>query len=111
MPVREKGRRGPGSQRARPFSRPHASTDRRKSGGSSGTAAVGTAQTDSLLEGDGFEPSVPARRKLSRSDYVGCIRASRKVGVNENDNTRTPGAYAGPMVRIRLPPARSLLRT
>jgi hypothetical protein len=59
MPVREKGRRGPGSQRARPFSRPHASTDRRKSAGSSGTAAECTAQTDSPLEGNGFEPSVP----------------------------------------------------
>jgi len=59
MPVREKGRRGPGSQRARPFSRPHASTDRRNSGGFSGTASVGTAQTDSLLEGGGFELSVP----------------------------------------------------
>jgi hypothetical protein len=37
-------------------------------------------ETDCLLEGDGFEPSVPARRKLLRSDYVGCIRASGKVG-------------------------------
>jgi len=26
--------------------------------------------------------------------YVGCIRASGKVGANENDNTRTPGAFA-----------------
>jgi predicted phage terminase large subunit-like protein len=42
--------------------------------------------------------------------FVGRIRASRKVGVNENDNTKTPGAFAGPMVRIRLPPAASLLR-
>src|SRR5438477_3951973 len=47
MPVREKGRRAPGSQPARPFSRPQPPADRRQSAGLLLTASEFTAETDS----------------------------------------------------------------
>src|SRR5438309_7723616 len=56
MPVREKGRRRPGSPPARPFSRPQPPADRRQSAGFSPMASGFTAETDWLLEEDGFEP-------------------------------------------------------
>ena len=37
---------------------------------------------------------VPGRNVSGMEFYVGCIRASGKVGANENDNTRTLGAFA-----------------
>jgi hypothetical protein len=39
------------------------------------------------------------------------IRASEKAGVKTIDSTRRPGGFAGPMVRIRVAPAASLVRT
>src|SRR3984893_2457640 len=62
MPVREKGRRSPGSPPARPFSRPQPPADRRQSAGLFPIASGFTAETDWLLEGSGFELSVPLRR-------------------------------------------------
>jgi hypothetical protein len=58
---------------------------------------------DSPLEGDGFEPSVPGTKE--------------PVFVAEGELRTEPGqpkrvvSYAVPMVRIHLPPARSLVRT
>ena len=63
MPVRERGGRSPGSQPARPFSRPQSSADRRQSAGRFAYTSGFTAETDWLLEGDGFELSVPRSRK------------------------------------------------
>ena len=59
MPVREKRRRSPGSRPARLFSRPQPPADRRQRAGFSPIASGFTAETDWLLEGSGFEPSVP----------------------------------------------------
>ena len=59
MPIREKGRRGPGSQPARPFSVPSHPQTAAKVRDFSPTASAFTTETDSLAEGGGFEPSVP----------------------------------------------------
>src|ERR1700752_2126996 len=66
MPVREKGRRSPGSQPARSFSRPQPAADRRKVRGFLPIASGFTAETDWLLEQGGFEPSVPRRNSIFR---------------------------------------------
>ena len=80
----------------------------------SSQGGTGGSQTRRWRKADSNSWSHPERQRSEgspRSDYVGCIRARGKVGVNENDNTRTPGAFAGPTVRIRLPPAANLVRT
>lgn len=59
MPVREKRPRSAGSCPARPFSRPSHTQTAAKLPGFSQTAQGFTAETDSPLEGAGFEPSVP----------------------------------------------------
>ena len=59
MPVREKGRRRPGSQPARPFSRPQPPADRRQSAALLAYSPGFTAETDWLLEESGFELLVP----------------------------------------------------
>jgi hypothetical protein len=59
MPVREKGPRSPGSEPARPFSRPQPPANRRQSAGLFAYSLRVRAETDWLLEGDGFELSVP----------------------------------------------------
>src|SRR3989440_8957275 len=64
MPVREKGRRSPGSPSARPFSRPQPPADRRQSAGFSPIASGFTAETDWLLEESGFEPLVPLATEM-----------------------------------------------
>ena len=68
MPVREKGRRSPGSQLALPFSRPSHPQTAAKVRGFSPIASRFTAETDWLVEGDGFEPSVPRKAP----GVVGC---------------------------------------
>src|SRR5438309_5501764 len=71
MPVREKGRRSPGSQPARRFSRPQPPADRRQSAGLFAYSLRFTAETDWLLEQDGFEPSVPDEEKpILRDGFV-----------------------------------------
>ncbi len=59
MPVREKRSRRAGSRPARPLSRPQPHADPAKVRGLSPTAPRFTAETDSALEGAGFEHSVP----------------------------------------------------
>jgi hypothetical protein len=59
MPVREKGRRSPGSQPARPFYVPSHPQTAAKVRGFSPIASGFTAETDWPLEESGFEPSVP----------------------------------------------------
>jgi len=59
MPVREKRPRRAGSCPARPFSRPSHTQTAAKLPGFSQTAQRFTAETDSPLEGAGFEPVVP----------------------------------------------------
>jgi hypothetical protein len=61
MPVREKGLRSPGSQPARPFSRPQPSAECRQSAGLFAFRLGFTAETDWLLEEAGFELAVPRR--------------------------------------------------
>src|SRR5712671_7552190 len=63
---------------------------------------------DSPLEGTGFEPSVPRERLVPSFSFTPTFPLAR---VNRPDPI--PKAYItrGPMVRIRLPPAESLLRT
>ena len=65
MPVREKRPRSAGSCPARPFSRPSHTQTAAKLRGFSQTAQGFTAETDSPLEEDGFEPSVPAVKKTA----------------------------------------------
>jgi hypothetical protein len=59
MPVREKGTNGAGSRTARPFSRPVHVQSAARPRASPPTALEFTAETDSVLEEAGFEPSVP----------------------------------------------------
>ncbi len=63
---------------------------------------------DSLLEGTGFEPSVPRERLVPSFSFTPTFPLAR---VNRPDPI--PKAYItrGPMVRIRLPPAASQQRT
>ena len=61
MPRREKRRRRPGSQPARPFSRPQPPAEWAKVRGFSRTVSAFTAETDCLLEESGFELMVPPR--------------------------------------------------
>src|SRR6266404_4073334 len=63
---------------------------------------------DSLLEGTGFEPSVPRERLVPSFSFTPTFLLAR---VNRPDPI--PKAYItrGPMVRIRLPPAASQERT
>ena len=75
--------------------------------------------SDSLLEGDGFEPSVPpsTRRPLrgdprpttdvSRDDLGLMIPSSLSVRHLRSAEPREPFRRAVPMVRIRFPPAKS----
>ena len=64
--------------------------------------------TDSPLEGTGFEPSVPRERLVPSCSFTPTFPLAR---VNRPDPI--PKAYItrGPMVRIRSPPAASLMRT
>ena len=92
MPVREKGRRRPGSQPARPSHVPSHPQTAAKVRGFSPIASGFTAETDWLLEESGFEPSVPLLRKglpgvaegRSRNDWLGsCIKlwSSREMAI------------------------------
>ena len=58
-------------------------------------------ETDSPLEGDGFEPSVPAK-------FFGCPVDPPAIHLPQY---KPAPSRQGPMVRIHLPPAKSLLRT
>jgi hypothetical protein len=69
MPVREKGRRSPGSQPARPSHVPSHPQTAAKVRGFSPIASGFTAETDWLLEQTGFELTVPPRRELSSRAY------------------------------------------
>jgi hypothetical protein len=60
---------------------------------------------DSPLEGTGFEPSVPLAKM--RGFFDGTAMPQRRKGQSRNG----VGILGGPMVRIRLPPAKSHLRT
>src|SRR5207249_4530159 len=62
MPVREKGPRAAGSWPARPVSRPRSRADWCKPPASHPASAEGTGETDSPLEGGGFELPVPRDR-------------------------------------------------
>jgi hypothetical protein len=59
MPVREKGINGTGLRAARPFSRPRVPAERRETAGLPAHSPGFTAETDSALEGAGFELLVP----------------------------------------------------
>jgi hypothetical protein len=64
----------------------------------------GTRETDSPLEGDGFEPSVPPERNKRNN---GCnSRVSTSCHLNPRAKDR-PCREEGPEVRILLPPPRS----
>src|SRR5258707_3643257 len=66
------------------------------------------SKTDSPVEGTGFEPSVPRERLVPSFSFTPTFPLAR---VNRPDPI--PKAYIrrGPMVRIRLPPAGSPVRT
>jgi hypothetical protein len=66
MPVREKPPTSAGSRPARPFSRPSHTQTAAKVRGFSPTAPGFTAEIDSALEGDGFEPSVPRQKDVCK---------------------------------------------
>jgi hypothetical protein len=61
MPVREKDPRRAGSPLERPLPRPLPAQTAAEARGSSPAAPQCTTETDSALEGIGFEPSVPRR--------------------------------------------------
>src|SRR6516162_8663900 len=77
-------------------------------------------ETDCLLEGAGFEPSVPPRKRrpsreaprptivVSRDDLCLMTPSSLSVRHLSSATAERPFTRAGPMVRIRFPPARSL---
>ena len=91
MPVREKGRRRPGSPPARPFSRPRHPQTAAKVRGFLPIASGFTAETDWLLEESGFEPSVP----LLRNDLPG-------VAEGRSRNEWASVLSSGPLARWRL---------
>src|SRR6202035_748193 len=85
--------------------------------GSSSTALEYCAETDSPLEGTGFEPSVPLLRKallgVANRRRQHERRSHLQVQVRNGNACLEwlPIAFPfaeGPRVRIRLPPARSL---
>ena len=67
MPVREKATNGPGSRASRPFSRPRPYATPAKPRAFPPTAREFTAERDSPLEEDGFEPPVPLLRRFCRA--------------------------------------------
>jgi hypothetical protein len=71
MSLREKGRRRPGSQPARPFSVPSLPQNAAKVRGYSRTASAFTAETDCLLEQRRFELMVPPRTPGFRGRHMG----------------------------------------
>jgi hypothetical protein len=110
---------------------------KREPRGSRPTKAASPRETDSPLEGSGFEPSVPLPRLLSiravRADIIGrstdVLRRDREFDVSalqgrlstssQSQCSTDPGPIAGtwhrplfpdagPMVRIRFPPPESL---
>ena len=95
MPVREKGRRSPGSQPACPFSRPQPPADAAKVRGFSPIASGFTAETDWLLEGDGFEPSVPRQKDL--------CKGSPPIASTEGADRRESGESADLAPSLRHP--------
>ena len=76
--------------------------------------------TDSLLEGTGFEPPVPPRKRrpsrepprptivVSRDDLCLMTPSSLSVRHLSSATAERPFTRAGPMVRIQFPPAKSL---
>ena len=86
-------------------------------------APLCTGETDSPLEEDGFEPSVPPRERdgHGEGDPRPTIVVSRDPCLNDTirligpappfGNSRDPVVRAGPVVRIQFPPARSQERT
>ena len=78
---------------------------------------------DSSLEGTGFEPSVPPRKRrpsraaprptivVSRDDLCLMTPSSLSVRHLSSATAERPFTRAGPMVRIRFPPAESPQRT
>jgi hypothetical protein len=78
------------------------------------------SSSDSLLEGTGFELAVPPRRerlwaatpgKHCRFGPEPVSGSAFRVAVSDWRRPEEPFAGAGPMVRIRFPPAGSPLRT
>ena len=65
-----------------PLSRPVCRADWRKTPGFSPTAPEFTAETDSPLEGDGFEPAVPLKRHRFRATAPGLPPACRPSARN-----------------------------
>jgi hypothetical protein len=64
IPKCSKRRRSPGSRPPRPFSRPNHPQTTAKVRGFALTAARSTAETDWVLERDGFEPESPGRERV-----------------------------------------------
>src|SRR5438477_7483282 len=77
MPVREKGRRSPGSQPAHPFSRPNPPAECRHVRGFSPSDSGFTAETDWLLEEAGFELFVPLQTRGTQPGIPTGARGSR----------------------------------
>src|SRR6516164_2704247 len=83
-------------------------------------ACSGGGSSDSLLEGTGFEPSVPPKKRrssreaprptivVSRDDLCLMTPSSLSVRHLSSATAERPFTRAGPMVRIRFPPAGSL---
>src|SRR5712672_3633569 len=105
---------------ADPVAKPAAHT-RAESLGSRRSIGGCGRETDCLLEGTGFEPSVPPRKRrpwreapqptivVSRDDLCLITPSNLSIRRPPSATAERPFARAGPMVRIRLPPARSLL--
>jgi len=88
MPVREKRPRSAGSCPARPFSRPSHTQTAAKLRGFSQTAQGFTTETDSPLEGDGFEPSVPRQRSRNfLAFYVPAVIGQRPDSFGSREKT------------------------
>src|SRR5215468_4601247 len=72
MPFREKGLNERVFSQSVPLSRPAPVQTGAKVRGFSPTGLEFTAETDSLLEGDGFEPSVPRHGELMKFALTPC---------------------------------------
>src|SRR5258705_9273782 len=93
MPDREKQPRSNGSRPARPFSRPKSARRPPRLPRLGLQRRQFTAETDSPLEGDGFEPSVPLVREEPRENSNETI--SKSVVVQRGTDGSNPSPSSG----------------
>jgi hypothetical protein len=103
MPVREKGRKSPGSQPARPSHVPRQPQTAAKVRGFSPIASGFTAETDWLLEEDGFELVVPLSKRTAvpSSPFGFPALSARATGSYDPQTVTYDAARGSALAQIR----------